>query len=91
MPVAPRCIEVYADMIDCMDQGYGRLVSKHQGPWELYDMTTDRTRMNNLAAQQPDRVKEMSAQWDARAKRVGVLPWPLGGGEGKKGTGKAKK
>jgi arylsulfatase A-like enzyme len=70
--------------------GDWKLVSKHPGPWALYDMTTDRTEMSNLAAQQPDRVREMAAQWDTWAKRVGVLPWPLDGGEGKKGTGKTK-
>ena len=71
--------------------GEWKLVSKHSGPWELYDMTTDRTEMNDLASEQPDRVKEMSTQWDAWAKRVGVQPWPLGGGEGKKGKGERKK
>ena len=70
--------------------GDWKLVSKHRGGWELYDMTTDRTEMNNLAATQLDRVKDMSAQWDAWAKRVGVAPWPLGGGDGKKGKGKKK-
>ena len=70
--------------------GDWKLVSKHRGGWELYDMTTDRTEMNNLTATQLDRVKDMSAQWDAWAKRVGVAPWPLGGGDGKKGKGKKK-
>ena len=70
--------------------GDWKLVSKHRGGWELYDMTTDRTEMNNLAATQLDRVKDMSAQWDAWAKRVGVAHWPLGGGDGKKGKGKKK-
>jgi arylsulfatase A-like enzyme len=69
--------------------GEWKLVSKHPGDWELYHITTDRTEMNDLAAQQPDRVKEMAAQWDTWAKRVGVMPWPLAG-EGKKGKGKKK-
>ena len=46
--------------------------------------------MNDLASQQTERVKEMAAQWDAWAKRVGVMPWPLSGGEEKKGKGKKK-
>jgi arylsulfatase len=54
-------------------------------------MAADRTEMNNLAAQYPERVKEMAAQWEAWSKRVGVLPWPLGGGEGKKFKGKKAK
>jgi arylsulfatase len=70
--------------------GDWKLVSKHPGGWELYDIAADRTEMHDLAAQQPERVKEMSAQWEAWARRVGVMPWPLGGGEGKKGKGKKK-
>ena len=69
--------------------GEWKLVSKHPGGWELYNINTDRTEMNDLAAQQPERVKEMAALWDAWAKRVGVMPWPLAG-EGKKGKGKKK-
>ena len=52
-------------------------------PWELYDIDADRTEATNVAMKQPDRVKELSAQWDAWAKRVGVLPFPVGG-KGKK-------
>lgn len=70
--------------------GQWKLVSKHPGDWELYNITTDRTEMDNLAAQQPQRVKEMASQWDAWAKRVGVMPWPLAVGEGKKGKKKVK-
>ena len=68
--------------------GDWKLVSKHSRNWELYDIAADRTEMRNLAAQQPERVKEMTAQWDAWAKRVGVLPWPLGRAEGMKGKTK---
>ncbi len=68
--------------------GDWKLVSKHPDGWELYDLAADRTEMHDLAAQQPERVKEMSAQWEAWAQRVGVLPWPLGGGEDKKGNGR---
>ena len=59
--------------------GEWKLVAKQPGPWELYNLTTDRTEMNDLAARHPDRVAEMTAQWQAWAQRVGVLPWPLGG------------
>jgi len=45
--------------------------------WELYDMDADRTEMNDLAAQQPDKLKEMVAKWQQWANRVGVQPWPL--------------
>jgi arylsulfatase len=33
------------------------------GPWELYDMRTDRCEQKNLAAAQPKRVKELAAVW----------------------------
>jgi arylsulfatase len=58
--------------------GDWKLVSKHNQPWELYHMPTDRTEMNDLSTNDPSRVQQMSTQWEAWAKRVGVLPWPLG-------------
>jgi arylsulfatase len=63
--------------------GNWKLVSKHPGDWELYDLESDRTEMNNLASQQTDRVRDMATQWDAWAKRVGVSPWPLNAEKGK--------
>ncbi len=57
--------------------GSWKLVSKYPGDWELFDMETDRPEQKNLAAQQPERVKQMAAQWDAWAKRVGVQPWAV--------------
>lgn len=54
-----------------------KLVSKHPGGWELYNIVDDRTELNDLAAQHPDRVKDMAEQWDAWSVRVGVRPWPL--------------
>jgi arylsulfatase len=72
-------------------KGQWKLVSKHPGPWELYDMEADRTETRDLAAAQPVRVQSMAAAWDTWAKRVGVRPWPLNGGAGKKGRGKGKK
>jgi arylsulfatase len=57
--------------------GNWKLVSKHSGDWELYEMVSDRTEMTNLASEQPHRVAEMSSLWNEWAQRVGVLPWPL--------------
>ena len=61
-----------------------KLVSKHPKGWELYDLDADRTEMKDLAARHPDRVKEMSKLWQEWADRVGVLPWPPPGSEGKR-------
>src|SRR3569623_201654 len=54
--------------------GKWKLVRKYPGPWELYDMETARTEMNDLAAQHPDRVREMTAQYQQWANRCGVIP-----------------
>jgi len=47
------------------------------GPWELYDMETDRGETHDLSAQHPDIVKKMAAQWQQWAATHRVLP--LGG------------
>jgi arylsulfatase len=53
--------------------GRWKLVLLAGKPWELYDLDADRTEMNDLAAQQPERVAAMSAQYDAWAKRTHVV------------------
>ena len=37
-------------------------------------MDADRTELHDLAAQQPARVKDMAAQYEAWAERCGVIP-----------------
>ena len=51
-----------------------KLVARKGQPWELYDMDADRTEQNDLAANNPAKVKEMSDLYDAWAKRCHVLP-----------------
>ena len=46
------------------------------GPWELYNLKADRTELHDLAAEQPDRAKELAARWDAWAARTNVKPYP---------------
>jgi arylsulfatase len=53
------------------------------GAWELYDMKTDRTEQNDLAAKNPEVTKELSAKWEAWAARTQVKPYP---NESKAGT-----
>jgi arylsulfatase len=76
-----------------MRLGSWKLVSKHQGAWELYDIDTDRTEQRDLAAAQPERVRTMAAQWQVWADRVGVEPWAhdIPEGSGASPTGKKKK
>ncbi len=56
-------------------QGRWKLVAVHQGPWELYDMTADRSELHNLAQQHPQRVQQMARAWQQWADRAGVVPW----------------
>ena len=36
------------------------------GPWELYDLSTDRCEQKNLAAAQPERARKLAAMWAER-------------------------
>jgi arylsulfatase len=55
--------------------GRWKLVAKGvDGPWELYDLDTDRGELHDLAAQQPDRVRELAARWQKWAETNDVLP-----------------
>jgi arylsulfatase len=56
-------------------QGKWKLVGQHKGDWELYDMEADRTELDNQAAKQPEKLKELAALYEQWAKRAGVLPW----------------
>jgi arylsulfatase len=42
-------------------------------PWELYDLSVDRAETNNLAAQQPDRVKAMADTWSRQTEEFRAL------------------
>lgn len=53
-------------------EGDWKLVALKDRPWELYNLSRDRTEMDNLAAKHPDRVRTMSRQWDSWAGRVGL-------------------
>ena len=61
---------------ELLDGGYGKWQNYKKGPWELYNMRNDRSEINDLAAQYPEKVKEMAAMWDAYAERTGVFPTP---------------
>jgi arylsulfatase len=44
--------------------------------WELFDMEKDRTELNNLSEEYPEKVKKMALMWDSWAKKTGALPRP---------------
>jgi arylsulfatase len=57
--------------------GRWKLVAKGpNGPWELYDMESDRTEMHDLAAAQPERAANLAKDWEAWAERASAKPWP---------------
>jgi len=60
-------------------RGKWKLVSRFPDDWELYDLEADRTELHNLAAAQPERVREMAALYAAWSRRCGVEPWRRGG------------
>lgn len=49
-----------------------KLVSRYPGKWELYDLSVDRTEMNNLAASRPEEVDRLAKLWQAWADAKGV-------------------
>ena len=58
-------------------RGKWKLVSKHPGKWELYDIEADRTELTNLAQKYPEKVDQLKALYKSWAARCGVQPWPL--------------
>ncbi len=54
--------------------GKWKLVKEYPGDWELYDMLADRTETHDIASEHPDLVKDLSRQYEAWARRCGVIP-----------------
>lgn len=71
--------------------GDWKLVRFHStGAWELYDLKTDRTELNDLSAKNPEVAKELAAKWDAWSIRANVVPYPDQQKAGGKKNKKAK-
>ena len=58
-------------------RGRWKLVSKHPGGWELYDMAADRTELTDLSGRHPDVAADLAARYAAWAAPRNVLPWPV--------------
>ena len=52
--------------------GNWKLVAERGKEWELYDVSRDRTETDNLASQQPERVRKLASQYDQWATRTGA-------------------
>ena len=49
-----------------------KLVQHKKGPWQLYDLSRDRTETQNLVAHFPERVSQMKKSWEDWASGVGI-------------------
>jgi arylsulfatase A-like enzyme len=55
--------------------GDWKLVASFRGPWELFDLNSDRSETHNLAATHPAEVEKLQSEWNRWAERVGVVDW----------------
>jgi arylsulfatase len=55
--------------------GKWKLVARFRKPWQLFDMSHDRSETRDLAAAKPALVRKMAAQWDKWAAASYVDPW----------------
>lgn len=56
-------------------EGDWKLVAEHGKPWELYDLSKDRSEQNDLSSMEPQRAQRMAAMWNTYAARTNVEPW----------------
>ena len=62
-----------------MRDGKWKLVARGaNGPWELYDIDSDRTELDNLVESESGRAASMIAKYEAWALESLVKPWPWG-------------
>ena len=52
-----------------------KLVQNWDHPWNLYDMSADRSETRDVAAARPDTAFQLAAQWDTWASKTYVDPW----------------
>ena len=58
-------------------KGEWKLVKEYDQDWELYNLSEDRTELNDLSSKEKKRVEEMAIEWEEWAKISNVLPWPV--------------
>ena len=50
-----------------------KLVQRKSEPWQLYDLSKDRTEARDLALQFPEKVKVMKRKWTEMANEIGAV------------------
>src|SRR5690606_1606435 len=53
--------------------GDWKLVAARNAPWELYDLRIDRAEQHSLAAEMPEKVKELEQAWQLQTDRFREL------------------
>jgi arylsulfatase A-like enzyme len=69
----PICFEWFGDRAVWLGNLKG--VHQYQKEWELYDLSTDRTESNDIAASQPETIVKMDSIYNKWANENGVIPW----------------
>ncbi|WP_184568271.1 arylsulfatase [Sulfitobacter undariae] len=60
-----------------MREGNWKLVREFGRDWELYNMAFDRTELHNLRDKDQNRAERMIKEYDAWAKKTGVVDWAV--------------
>ena len=53
------------------DGDWKLVADRNHGRWELYDLAADRTELNDVSKDHPDKARALADKWDAWAARVG--------------------
>ncbi|MGB0356281.1 MAG: sulfatase-like hydrolase/transferase, partial [Opitutales bacterium] len=53
-----------------------KLVQRKKEPWQLYDLSKDRTETMDLALESPERAKLMERKWTEMANGIGAVVYP---------------
>ncbi|MFC1765987.1 sulfatase/phosphatase domain-containing protein [Planctomycetota bacterium] len=73
VPALRGNVDIERDLLWWLHEGHRairvnhwKLVAAEDDPWELYDLRSDRAESQNLAAQYPDKVKELADLWQTQ-------------------------
>lgn len=62
------CLWWYHEGNKALRRGDWKIAQARGGPWELFDLKTDRSEMHDLSARHPEVLAELRDQWEAMAR-----------------------